>query len=124
MLVAVFLSRIAWICRVGTERLGAVSGGGGAKKSPGLAIFNDIRSKAWPARLEDETHCRIRGNKECLDYGDENRGSTYELENDKEKVVHDERPLPPVAVSRNTEYDGTNGPEHQHERDAPCDVRR
>lgn len=52
------------------------------------------------------------------------RVTTYKLENDKEDVVHNKRPLPPVAVSRDTEGDCSNGPEHQHERDAPRDFCR
>ena len=50
--------------------------------------------------------------------------TTYKLKNDEEDVIHDERPLPPVAISRDTKDNGADRPEHQHERDAPGYVGR
>lgn len=122
MLVVVFLSGMTSERGDGMARLGAEVPEK-PRKSHGMPIPDDPQSGSRPARLGNETHCRRWGNKSVLLVMGKG-GTTYKLENDKEKVVHDERPLPPVAVRRDTERDSTNGPEHQHERDAPGDVCR
>jgi hypothetical protein len=45
-----------------------------------------------------------------------------ELEHDEEDIIDDERPLPTISIGRDTEDDGPDGAEHQHQRDAPCDL--
>lgn len=47
-----------------------------------------------------------------------------EFEGDEQEVIHDKRPFPAVAIACNTEDHSADGPQHQHHRDAPCDVRR
>src|SRR3569833_237018 len=51
------------------------------------------------------------------------RKNTYQLESDKEDVVDHKRPLAAVAISGDAKDDGADRPEHQHQRDAPGDVR-
>lgn len=46
-----------------------------------------------------------------------------QLEDHKEQLVDDERPLAAPAVRRDTEDDCADGAQHQHERDAPGNVR-
>lgn len=44
---------------------------------------------------------------------------TYKFEDNKEEVVDDERPLATVSIGSDTEDDGTEGPEHEHQRNSP-----
>lgn len=52
-----------------------------------------------------------------------NKGETHQLKHDKQEIADDEGPLPTVAVAGEAKDDGPDGPEHEHHRDAPCDVR-
>jgi hypothetical protein len=45
-----------------------------------------------------------------------------EFQDDEKDVVDYERPFAAVSVCCNSESDGTDGAEHQHQSDAPCDV--
>lgn len=47
----------------------------------------------------------------------------YQLKHDEEKVVDDKGPLASVPITSDTEQDGANRSEHEHEGDAPGDVR-
>ena len=46
------------------------------------------------------------------------------LQYNEEHVVHDEGPFASVPIGCDTENDGADGSEHQHEGDTPCDLRR
>lgn len=48
--------------------------------------------------------------------------SAAQLDDDEEELVDDEGPFPAIAIRGNTEDDGANGSEHQHEGDTPGDV--
>lgn len=50
------------------------------------------------------------------------KGETHQLKDNKQKIADDEGPLPTVTVAGEAKEDGPNGPEHEHRRDAPCDV--
>lgn len=52
-----------------------------------------------------------------------NKGETHQLKGDKQEIADDQGPLPTVAVTGQAKDDGPDGPEHEHHRDAPCDVR-
>lgn len=47
----------------------------------------------------------------------------YQFENNKEEVVDDKRPFASVAITGNTKDGGTDRSEHEHQGDAPCNVR-
>jgi hypothetical protein len=44
------------------------------------------------------------------------------LQDDEEDIIDDERPFAAISISSNSESDGTDGSQHQHESDAPRDV--
>ena len=44
-----------------------------------------------------------------------------QLQDDKEDIVENKRPLSSVSVGEETENNGTNGAKHQDQCDAPCD---
>ena len=52
-----------------------------------------------------------------------NNHMTYQLKNDEKHVVDNEGPFPAVAIGRDTEQAGADRTEHEHEGDAPGDVR-
>ena len=47
---------------------------------------------------------------------------TYQLENDEKHVVDNEGPFATITIGCDTEQDGANRPEHQHQSNAPSDV--
>lgn len=47
----------------------------------------------------------------------------YQFEDNKEEVVDDKRPFASVAITGNTKYGGADRSEHEHQGDAPCNVR-
>lgn len=47
----------------------------------------------------------------------------YQLKHDEEEVVDDKGPLASVPITSDTERDRANRSEHEHEGDAPCNVR-
>lgn len=48
---------------------------------------------------------------------------TYQFKDNKEQIVDDKRPLAAVAIAGNTEQYGADRPKHEHESDAPGNVR-
>lgn len=47
---------------------------------------------------------------------------THQFEDDEEQIVDNEGPLATIAIGGNTEDDGADGSQHEHERNAPGDV--
>ena len=48
---------------------------------------------------------------------------TDQLERNEKDVVDNKGPFASVAIGRNAEEDGADGAEHEHQGDAPGDVR-
>jgi hypothetical protein len=49
-------------------------------------------------------------------------GQTHELKDNEQDIVRDKRPLAAISIRSNSENDGADRTEHQHEGHPPCNI--